>query len=321
MRDVRVIPGALASLLFISFSAAATGTWLFAAGDTSATVEELRRLLPSEIEGHAVSGEDKVYTRDTVAEYAGDAADTLLGFPFRLLLVREYLGKKSGASLAVELYDMSASGDAFGIFSHGPPGEPLDIGQEALLGGNILRFWKGHIFVRLRGGGDDPESRALLTSLGRRIAAAIIRIGARPRIVSVLPSEGLDRTSVRYFHSQISLDPHYYLADRNALFLGETTDVALGKYPAAGKETLLLLIRYASSEDAEKAFRRFGGDFFAINVGASTRRIVEEIGPGEAAAALQSGEILVFVLEAPDKTAADALLRRAGVRIAEVFGR
>jgi hypothetical protein len=289
-------------------------------GDRSATVAELKRLLPAEAEGWKASGEDRVFTRDTVAEYAGKSADILLGFPFRLLLVRDYLGEPEGAVLSAEIYDMSTSADAFGIFSHGPPGERVEIAQEGLLSGSTLRFWKGNIFVRLRGSGGPAGARSVLVALGRRIAASIIRTGARPRILAGLPSDGLNAESVRYFHTQVSLDLDYYLADRKALFLDETSDVALGKYPSAGSETLLLVVRYASPQNADRAFRRFGGDFFPAGIGPGTRRIVEEIGPGVAAAALRTGEFLVLVLEAPDKAAAEGLLRSAELRVGKEYG-
>ncbi len=317
MSVLRTASASLLLLAYLTASPLVAGS--AGVNETAATVAELKRLVSAEIVGREASAEDRVFTRDTVAAYVGPSSEILLGFSFRLLLVREFGGGAGTGGLVVEVYDMSTSGDAFGYFSHGQPGERLDVGQEAVYRSGVLRFWKGNIFVALKGLDGTGEARGALLALGRRIAAAITRVGARPRIMSCLPAERIDRASVRYFHRQVSLDPHYYLADRNALFLDDTTDVALAKYPAGDKETLLLIIRYASTQDADKAFRRFGGDYFPVKIGASTRKIVEDVEPGEAAALSRTGGIIVLVLEAGDKSAAEALLESAESLVAREF--
>jgi hypothetical protein len=295
---------AIALLLPLLASAEATG--------------DLRRLLPADIAGWKPLGEDRVFTRRDIVGYLGGGGELYLAFAFRRLLVREY-EDGGGARLVAEIYDMSHSRDAFGIFSGDEDGQPAAVGTEAVYGAGLLRFWKGPFFVRIAAGRETAETRSFLIGFGLRVAAAIHESGPRPRILACLPLEHQETRSVRYFHRQVSLNASYYLADENVLQLDAGTEVALAKYRAGWGKAILLVARYRMPADAERAFLRFGRDYFSAKPVPGSRQVVEEIDHGEFAAARRVGRCLVLVFESPDRATCESLIADAEARIRKTF--
>lgn len=279
---------------------------------------DLGRLLPSEFADWKPAGEDRAFTRDTLSEYLGGAGETCLAYGFRRLLVREYAGP-SGTPLVAEVYDMTVPADAYGVAANDRDGDEVAAGRDGLYGGGRLRFWKGPYFVRLLAEKETDETRGLLVDMGRAIAAAIPEEGRRPALMDALPAERLDRKSLRYFHKQVSLNTHYYLADENVLLLDERTEVALARYKEGWEKALLLVCRYRSAADARSAYRKFGRDYFSAEVDAGGGPIIQRIENGEFAGARQADAFLILVFQSSDKTACAALLRAAEAKIREVF--
>jgi hypothetical protein len=287
------------------------------AGSPAAS-SDLGRLLPSEISGWKASGGDRTFTRDTILDYLDGAGETCLGYAFRRLLVREFSGP-AGASLVAEIYDMSRPADAYGISADDPDGEEAAVGRNGLYSGGRLRFWKGPYFVRLLAGRGTAATRGLLEEMGRSIAAAIREDGARPRLMDCLPTERLDRKSLRYFHKQVSLNSHYYLADENVLLLDEDTEAALGAYRAGWEKALLLICRYRSAADAGRAFLKFGRAYFSVRIDAGGGPVLERIETGKYAGVRRAGAFVIIVFDSPDRPGCASLLRAATSRIGQVY--
>jgi len=279
---------------------------------------DLARLLPDEIAGWKQSREDRAFTRDTIFEYLDGAGETYLGYGFRRLLVREYLDA-AGSLLVVEIYDMATAADAFGIFSNDRDGEDVPVGREAIYGGGLLRFWKGPYFVRLLAEKETGGTRGMLTGLGLRIAAAIPQGGSKPALLGCLPLERLEKRSVRYFHKQVSLNAHYYLADENVLLLDEGTEVALARYKAEWGKSMLLVCRHRTPADARRAYLKFRRAYFSPGGDPNAGTTIEKIENGEFAGARLTGPFLILVFESPDPGSCESLLRSAETRIQEVL--
>jgi hypothetical protein len=131
------------------------------------------------------------------------------------------------------------------------------------------------------------------------------------RARDILPAEGLVTSSVVPLPDQAALDAHYFLAEESLLGLGRTTDAVFARYRTEAGETLLLVVAYPSAEEAERVYRRFGGDFFSKVFEPASPRFVEKIETGDWAGAARKGPVLIVVLEAPDRTSCDGLLGRA----------
>jgi hypothetical protein len=290
----------------------------FASSGQNAPAPDLVRLLPAEVSGWNRSAADRLYTRATISQYLKNEAGAYLAYGFRRLLVREYLGAP-GASLVVEVYDMSTAADAYGVFSCGPDGEETPVGKDAVYTGGLLRFWKGPFFVRLTVKGEYAGTRPFLLGLGAKIAAAIAEEGTRPAILACLPQEELEKRSVRYFHKQASLDSQFYFVDENALLLDEGTEAVLGRYRQARGESMLLVCRYRTPADARRAYLKFSRVYFSGKIDERGDSVMEGIEAGEFAAARLAGACLILILESPGKSSCEALARATVALVNKVF--
>jgi hypothetical protein len=161
--------------------------------------------------------------------------------------------------------------------------------------------------------------RRALLPLTALLAAGLAFAAApagRIRARDVLPAAGLVASSVVALPDQAALDAHYYLAEEALLGLGRTTDAVLARYRAEAGEVLILVIVYPSDEAAGRIYRRFGGDFFSRAFDPAGARHVERIETGDWAGAARRGPVLIAVLEAPDRTSCEGLLRDAEGRAA-----
>jgi hypothetical protein len=150
---------------------------------------------------------------------------------------------------------------------------------------------------------------ALFPALGGPDRPGLAMEAIRAR--DILPAGGLVASSVVPLPDQAALDAHYYLAEESLLGLGRTADAVFARYRTEAGETLLLVVAYPSAEEAERAYRRFGGDFFSKVFEPASPRFVEKIETGDWAGAARKGPVLIVVLEAPDRTSCDGLLGRA----------
>ena len=141
----------------------------------------------------------------------------------------------------------------------------------------------------------------------------------RGRLRDVLPDNGLDKSSVVVLRDQASLNAHYYLADEAVLELDRQTDAAFARYRTDTRDALILAVAYPAVEDAKRVYGRFGHDFFSKKFDQGSPRFLEELETGDWAAVSRKGPFLIVVLEAPDRKACDALLRRIEEKVITLF--
>lgn len=286
-----------------------------AASAQGGKVMDPTRLLPREIAGWtAAAGSDRTFTRSNIFDYLNGGGELYLAFDFKSLFVREYADGR-GQTLVVEVYDMGKPADAFGIFSQDRDGGPTDVGQGGLYGAGLLRFWKGSLFVRILAEKETEESKRILFALAARISAAWPKTGQPPALLDRLPGEGLDKSSASYFHRQVSLNSHYYLADENVLGLDAGTEAVLAWYRLPRGRALLLICRYPRAAGAAGAFRALCGSFFADPCKGTPGRHIEKTENDDYTGARLAGTYLALVFEAPDAAACGALLEAADKRI------
>ncbi len=224
----------------------------------SMDISELRldQLFPAEIQGWKTKGEDKTYDPETIFDYIDGAGEVYRSYNFQKLYVRRY-SKPGKPELVADLFEMSASKDAFGVFTHDLEGEDAHIGQGSTYKGGLLSFWKDRFFVSLYSEEETEEIRQALFALGREVSSSIKTQGEMPEVISLFPKKKLDEKSIRYFHNHMILNYHYFVADENILFLDQETEAAIAIYPDENDKVRLLIIRYPESKTAAKAYENF----------------------------------------------------------------
>ena len=266
-------------------------------------------ILPQDISGWTRSRDDQVFGRDDIFDYMDGGGEIYLAYDFRALLVREYT-KPESPSIVVEIYQMSSSEDAYGVFTHDTDGDDFDLGQGAVYAAGLLRFWKDTIFVRVLADRDTPEAEAVVMKLGGTIAASIPEEGKKPALLELLPREGLLTKSLRYFHTQILLNAHYYLANANVLNLSSKTQALLARYENKSGRTRLLLVGYPSAAQAFDAGKTFVEMYLREKLDLERGEVEpKKLENGKYTGIVIKGKYLIIVVEADTKTLLERLSR------------
>jgi hypothetical protein len=206
---------------------------------------------------------------------------------------------------------MGSAKDAYGIFTHSLEEENVRIGQGATYIEGLLSFWKDRFFVSLYAEEETPEAKEALFSLAKSVASSISEEGQIPDIVSLFPPDNLDKSKIRYFHSYIILNYHFFVADDNILLLDQETDAALGLYEQDEERYYLLLVRYFVEEKAKKAYGNFLGVYMP-DAGESDLVKTED---GRWTAVRLNGDLLSVIFNAPSESSAQNILDRVESRL------
>jgi len=271
-------------------------------------------IIPQEISGWKKSREDEVFTRDNIFDYIDGAGEIYLAYDFRFVFVREY-GKGNAPSMVVEIYQMSSPGDAFGVFTQDTDGDEVKMGQGALYAAGLLRFWKNTIFVRILADRETAEVKRVIMDLGAAIAKAEAEEGEMPKMLSLLPPEGLEAKTLRYFHTLISLNSHYYLASANILGLSPETSAVLARYEIAGEKPHVLLVAYPSAGGAESAYTQFVRTYLKEKPLPEGKTIAAKLENEKYASAFRQGRFLILVMEAAPPSLCERLSKDISSRL------
>jgi hypothetical protein len=272
-------------------------------------------ILPREISGWTPSRDDQVFGRDDIFDYMDGGGEIYLAYDFRALLVREYT-KADAPAIVVEIYQMSSSEDAYGVFTHDTDGDALNLGQGAVYGAGLLRFWKDTVFVRIMADRETPEAKAVVMKLGETIAAAIPKEGAKPSLLDLLATDGLLTKSLRYFHTQILLNAHYYLANVNILSLSPKTQAVLARYERNKAQARVLLVGYPSAAKAFDAGGRFVEMFLLERFDPEGGEVEpKKLENGKYAGIIIRGTYLIIVIDADNRLLLERLSREISKKV------
>jgi len=226
----------------------------WAACPAAAAVDVAAALPPSgSVAGWTAAGKAETYTRDNLWDFIDGGADYYLAYDFRRVVVQRY--RKGGDEIAVELWDMGSSAEAFGVWSNDPPREQPPVGQQSAYAGGLLQFWKGPVYGRVVADRETPALKKAVIALGKQASTRIKETGRLPGLLQALPRKGRAWRSERYFHRESILDGIIYLGGGNPLGLGAKTEAVFARYGPKG-QTRLLVVRYPTRAAADQAAAR-----------------------------------------------------------------
>ena len=274
-------------------------------------ITDLRQLLPDESLGWTAQGEIKFYDRESIFDYMNGAGEVYRMYAYREMVVQR-MANEGQPEITVELFDMSTSEDAFGIFTHSRLSEDTSPGQGATHQPGLLCFWKNRYFVCITAMRETPETKKAAYDIAGKIDKLILNTGPKPAILECLPLDRLDQLSVRYFHLYTSLNYHYYLADQNILKLNEKTEAVIAQYEP--HRSFLICIRYPDEKLAKEAMSSFREAYIPEADSSDLAQIEDD---KWVAAKLESTFILL-ALDAPTQDSAISLIRAAKERLADI---
>jgi len=266
----------------------------------------------SEVAGWKWDGKEMKYDSKSLFDYIDGAAEFYLAYGFQKLTLRRF-EKSSQPSINVELYEMSSSEDAYGVFSFERQDEAAGIGQGSEFGGGLLRFWKGKYFVSIYADGEGAEIESTILKMGRTAADAIPTMGSEPELVHFVPGKdfGLVDKSVRYLRSHILLNQRFFIAHQNILGLDRKTEAVLAQYLRDRQRTHLLLVRYPDSKRALVAYQSFM-KVYLPDAGGKDRAKTED---HKWTVAWQRNDFVLVVFGAPTADDAEVLLKATETKL------
>ncbi len=264
--------------------------------------ESMIDLLPAGRDGWVESGEPEIYDRNNLFDYMDGGAELYLAYDFQRLAVQRYVpgsedpAKKS--SITVEVYQMSSSPDAYGLFSFDQEGKMVELGQKGVYGYGLLKFWKDRFLVRILG--SQTDLKEMILKLGADIDQRIEDEGSLPELLSKIPKDKLIPNSDHFFHKQTLLNNLYFLSDKNILNLTDKTNCLLADFGFDRQILKLLLVEYPDLIQAKDAYESFNE--FYLEGEASERERVIEIEQGKLVGIDLEENHLLLVFEGTEKS-------------------
>lgn len=268
------------------------------------SLEVLHEALPRHIRGWTAEPGDRYFDTETIFDYINGAGEVYRAYNMLKCLSRRYTNP-DGPPILLDIFHMGSSEDAFGVFTHDQDGDALQIGQGALYRYGWLSFWKDRYFVSIYSEGETAAAKTTAVELGKSVASLIKGRGSKPRILALLPPEGLQPGSIRYLHHHIVLNYHFYLSNENILDLGPHTDAALAEYRRDDQSAWLLLVRYPSEGKARRAHANLLKHYLP-EAHAAVPVLLEN---GRWSAAASKGSLLAAVFDAQSRELAKDLLQ------------
>jgi hypothetical protein len=266
-------------------------------------VNECGLSLPTEIGEWRAVEEDASYDRATLYSYMNGGAEVYLSFDYERVCVRRFVGPDEN-EIALDVYDMGSSAEAFGVFSVSIEDPEVNIGQGSEFGAGLLKFWKGKYFVSIVNQGIDESADQMLLEIGHAVDAAIATTGPTPEMLRLLPQDGLDERHTSFFHSNVILSNRFFIAAENILKLTDETNCVFGEYGDMGDDGSLLIVQYPSAGHSEEALSAFFRGYLPETDGVSPHQTET----GNWTHAQRSGDHISIVFEAPSEDRATELL-------------
>ena len=218
--------------------------------------ENLINLMPDKIDGWDLAENDTMYGADNLYEYINGGAELFLSYGFKEMIARIY-ASSGQPDILLDVFDMGEPKNAYGIFSYSREEEDTTFGQGSQYSPGLLLFWKNRFYVSILFASETQEAKKTAFLIARNIESSIKSEGALPQILKFLPEEKLIKKTIRYFRHYIWLNSYYFISNENILNINDSTDALFAKYGSNNDNSLLLIIRYPSISEAEKAKSAF----------------------------------------------------------------
>jgi hypothetical protein len=205
------------------------------------------KLIPQSLPTQAVAqGAAEFYTPETLYQYMDGGADIYVLYDLQAMMHQEF--RAGEADVTVDLFDMGADENAFGMYAseRAPSYEFISVGAEGYRNQGILNFLQGRYYVKLAGFGSGAD--AALDRFARGISARIGGSTGFPALLARLPQAGREAHTEQY----LLKDPLGHA------FLGPAY---LAKYAVDGRESTLLVSVARNASEAQERMRQLSEHF------------------------------------------------------------
>jgi hypothetical protein len=254
------------------------------------------KFLPEKIDGYRVT--DRMdYVGEALFDYINGGAELYLSYGLKGMTGCKYNGEGL-PQITVEVYEMSSSENAFGVYTQSRDKEEYDYGQGSQSFKDFILFWKDRYYVLITSQKATEESGKTMRRIASTIHQSIETKGAIPEIINALPKKDLVPAGFLYFHHYIWLNAYLFIADYNILNISDSTDAVLAKYGNADKRCYLLVVDYQNITEAENAYHQLKEKFAP---GKNSARPVVKLEDGAWFSAWTAGDRLYAIFDSKSK--------------------
>jgi hypothetical protein len=212
--------------------------------------EKLIQLLPDSIDEWTKWEADEFFNSDNLYDYIDGGAELYLSYGFNLVLKRIY-SADGQPDITVDIFEMTSSKNAFGVYSHSRETIEHDYGQGSFNVEGAILFWKDKYFISIITFPETPKSRQAIEGIARRIDSSIESTGELPPVLKTLPEENLLEESVVYFKHSNWQNTYYFISNENIFNISNSTECVLAKYKINDDKPILMILEYANESEAE----------------------------------------------------------------------
>jgi len=263
---------------------------------------ELFVKLPASINGWQQLEEPILHTPETLYDYINGGAELYISYGMQEVISQLYI--RQDMEIRVEVFDMGASKNAFGVFSHTRTVDEKNYGQGSQSFTGALIFWKGKYFISIVSNDENELINQTIRKIATELEEQIQDTGPLPAIIRFLPRQGQVKDGFCYFHHYIWLNAYYYITNDNFLNINDQTDAVLAKYGSRDDRHFLLVVQYPSEIEAYQA----GKQFFSKYVPQCTSNGVERLEDGTWAGGKVEGSFFMAVFNGPSSETVKNLL-------------
>ncbi len=236
-------------LLLVALLAGAADIMAMDGGSTDGILSLLPD--PRELQGWALVDSARIFQGADLYRYIDGGADLFMEYGFRQVAVARY--RRAGL-IDVEIFEMSDSGAAFGIYSVrcGEHASAVEVGHEGCAGDSYVMFWKGNYYVTVSATDAGDGLAGDLIELARTVDRKILQGNGKPPIMGFLPPQYLLRTA--YVRGALGLSAFRQL---NAAARCRPTEGAAGVYGNGA----VLILRCQTTSEASAGLRSLDSTF------------------------------------------------------------
>jgi hypothetical protein len=235
---------------------------------------EVMKHLPEQFDGYKVS-EWLDYEGEALYDYINGGAELYMSYGLVGMTGCKY-GGEGLPQITVEIYEMTSSANAFGVYTQSRDREENEYGQGSQSFSDFVLFWKDRYYIIITSQKIMPESVKAIHDLASLVDRAIPKTGDKPAIVNVLPQKNLAPGGYLYFHHYIWLNAYLFIADYNIINISDKTDAVLAKYGSADARCYLLAVEYPDADTAKAACTQLKDKFAPESTDARSKLQLED---------------------------------------------
>jgi hypothetical protein len=237
----------------------------------------------ADLPGWSQEEKPRTFTKDTLWDLMDGGAEVYVEYGVEGAASVRYKHPTKG-SVQVEIYAMKDAGGAFGIYSFNSrtKGNPVQIGDEALLTDYYLLVRKGADFLTFTAVSDPAATMPACLELARTIVARIPAGAGKPDLLSRLPTLAGASVHQVYFRGGLVL-LNLYAFDASDPFM------AAEGVAAEVDGTQFFVLRHADGKEAGASYE----SAWAV-LSSNSKYKVGEGGPGERCVIDENGKFLLL---------------------------